>query len=201
VKSLNGGGEEKERKTMFEERRTTFLAIGVIAALLIVGVSFFTYRALRARQAAPGTNEPIACTLDAKVCPDGTAVGRVAPSCEFAPCPEAAAPQTPQNASCTPGNLKVNLPLENARVSSTFRIVGVVDNRTNKDCTWTLFEGRAGQVTVKDMTGVVVAEAPLETVGDWMTDGPVNVVANISLAGQPAGTRCRRGTSHHPRTK
>ena len=29
-----------------------------------------------------------ACTADAKVCPDGTSVGRVGPDCEFAPCPE-----------------------------------------------------------------------------------------------------------------
>lgn len=29
----------------------------------------------------------VACTMEAKVCPDGTSVGRVAPSCEFAPCP------------------------------------------------------------------------------------------------------------------
>ena len=28
-----------------------------------------------------------ACTEEAKVCPDGTAVGRVGPDCEFAPCP------------------------------------------------------------------------------------------------------------------
>jgi hypothetical protein len=27
------------------------------------------------------------CTLDAKLCPDGSYVGRVPPSCEFAPCP------------------------------------------------------------------------------------------------------------------
>ncbi|MDD1677799.1 MAG: hypothetical protein LUO93_01260 [Methanomicrobiales archaeon] len=30
---------------------------------------------------------PVACTADAKICPDGTAVGRVPPDCEFAPCP------------------------------------------------------------------------------------------------------------------
>jgi energy-converting hydrogenase Eha subunit F len=29
----------------------------------------------------------VACTMDAKICPDGSAVGRVPPSCEFAPCP------------------------------------------------------------------------------------------------------------------
>ena len=28
-----------------------------------------------------------ACTQDAKICPDGTGVGRVGPNCEFAPCP------------------------------------------------------------------------------------------------------------------
>jgi hypothetical protein len=32
-------------------------------------------------------NPPVACPADAKICPDGTAVGRVPPDCEFAPCP------------------------------------------------------------------------------------------------------------------
>ena len=32
-------------------------------------------------------NVPVACTQEAKICPDGTAVGRVSPDCEFAPCP------------------------------------------------------------------------------------------------------------------
>lgn len=31
--------------------------------------------------------EPIFCTQDAKLCPDGTYVSRIPPSCEFAPCP------------------------------------------------------------------------------------------------------------------
>ena len=33
------------------------------------------------------TPEPVACTMDALICPDGTAVGRVPPSCEFEACP------------------------------------------------------------------------------------------------------------------
>jgi hypothetical protein len=34
-------------------------------------------------------NEPnsIACTQEAKLCPDGSAVGRSGPNCEFSPCP------------------------------------------------------------------------------------------------------------------
>jgi len=35
----------------------------------------------------PVPNEPVACTMDAKQCPDGSYVGRVAPDCAFAACP------------------------------------------------------------------------------------------------------------------
>ena len=31
---------------------------------------------------------PVACTMDAKLCPDGSYVVRVSPKCDFAPCPE-----------------------------------------------------------------------------------------------------------------
>lgn len=33
------------------------------------------------------SKEPVVCTMDAKECPDGSYVGRVAPNCEFAECP------------------------------------------------------------------------------------------------------------------
>ena len=38
--------------------------------------------------------EPVACTMEAKICPDGSAVGRVGPKCEFAPCPQVTATST-----------------------------------------------------------------------------------------------------------
>jgi hypothetical protein len=31
--------------------------------------------------------KPVACTQEAKICPDGSSVGRTGPNCEFAPCP------------------------------------------------------------------------------------------------------------------
>ncbi|MEK7168498.1 MAG: hypothetical protein AAB778_00625 [Patescibacteria group bacterium] len=31
---------------------------------------------------------PVACTMEAKICPDGSSVERNGPKCEFAPCPE-----------------------------------------------------------------------------------------------------------------
>lgn len=35
----------------------------------------------------PQNNTPTACTMEAKLCPDGSYVGRSGPNCEFAPCP------------------------------------------------------------------------------------------------------------------
>jgi len=32
-------------------------------------------------------SKPVACTKEAKLCPDGSAVGRTGPNCEFAQCP------------------------------------------------------------------------------------------------------------------
>jgi hypothetical protein len=36
---------------------------------------------------ADGGADPVMCTADAQICPDGSAVGREGPNCEFAPCP------------------------------------------------------------------------------------------------------------------
>lgn len=70
--------------------RTTFSVI-LIAAIIIAAAY------LRIRQVMVGTPngntntvQTIACTLEAKLCPNGTTVGRVAPKCDFAPCPGAA---------------------------------------------------------------------------------------------------------------
>jgi hypothetical protein len=40
----------------------------------------------------PKTPGPVACSMEAKLCPDGSAVGRTGPNCEFAPCPPSPEP-------------------------------------------------------------------------------------------------------------
>ena len=37
--------------------------------------------------ACSGT-QPVACTMEAKICSDGSSVGRTGPNCQFAPCPD-----------------------------------------------------------------------------------------------------------------
>lgn len=55
-----------------------------IVLIVLVGVAGFFYRNVMEHEPIP---EPVACTMDAKMCPDGSAVGRTAPSCAFARCP------------------------------------------------------------------------------------------------------------------
>lgn len=56
-----------------------------VAILFVVGIASFLYRNTVER---PGVVVPEgACTMEAKICPDGTSVGREGPSCAFSPCP------------------------------------------------------------------------------------------------------------------
>ncbi len=72
-----------------------FFLVG-LAVLAIIGIGvivFFDdislwYNGVAAQQ--------VFCTQDAKLCPDGSYVGRVAPSCAFASCPSTTSPQENQ---------------------------------------------------------------------------------------------------------
>jgi len=46
-----------------------------------------TFKFTTATSSAKPTPTSKACTQEAKVCPDGSSVGRTGPNCEFAPCP------------------------------------------------------------------------------------------------------------------
>lgn len=55
-----------------------------IALVVLIGVAAVGWLSVGSRDV-----QPIACTMEAKLCPDGSAVGRTGPNCEFAACPEA----------------------------------------------------------------------------------------------------------------
>jgi len=55
-----------------------------------------------------GTATGMVCTEDARICPDGTAVGREGPDCEFAPCPgETGGDCPPDTMTCADGQVLV----------------------------------------------------------------------------------------------
>ena len=61
-----------------------------LAVLVVAGVAaFFMWPTINAL--IPRPVDPVACTTEAKICPDGSAVGRSGPHCEFAACPGVAA--------------------------------------------------------------------------------------------------------------
>jgi len=57
-----------------------FIIISIFA--VIAGLGVFSYYFV-----FKNTEKLVACTQEAKLCPDGSYVGRVSPKCEFAPCP------------------------------------------------------------------------------------------------------------------
>jgi len=56
------------------------LLIAIFIVILLAGAVYLV-------SALIGRNKQIACTMEARLCPDGSAVGRISPNCEFAPCP------------------------------------------------------------------------------------------------------------------
>jgi len=65
------------------------IVIVVAVALVLVG-GIFGYQYLtqpKENNQPQNQNQQTACTEEAKVCPDGSAVGRTGPNCEFAECP------------------------------------------------------------------------------------------------------------------
>lgn len=63
------------------------LFIGILIVVLI-GIGAFVYRNAKEKPTALQPQAPSLqeCTLEAKVCPDGTNVGRTGPNCAFAAC-------------------------------------------------------------------------------------------------------------------
>lgn len=61
------------------KNKNALLAIAVV--FLIGGISYITWSKFLSEP------EPVFCTQEAKLCPDGSYVGRTGPKCEFAACP------------------------------------------------------------------------------------------------------------------
>ena len=61
------------------------LLAGVVI-LLVIGIAGFFYRNTLEHPNVPAGPTATACTQEAKICPDGTSVGRSGPDCAFAVC-------------------------------------------------------------------------------------------------------------------
>ncbi len=62
-----------------------YILVGTLVLLILVGGSYLLGK--QSSTTTPPAEDKKACTLEAKICPDGSGVGRVGPKCEFAQCP------------------------------------------------------------------------------------------------------------------
>jgi hypothetical protein len=84
---------------------TSKFTIIVLIILLIIGLGFDISKSPLSRYVSVTEDrydEPQSCTTDAKICPDGTAVGRTGPNCEFAACPTVSSPHPNVTSSTNP---------------------------------------------------------------------------------------------------
>jgi len=70
-------------------RHIFIIGIAVCIGIAIGYVLGFTVGMKKSgeRGIIPDQPDGVACTMEAKECPDGSFVGRVSPDCAFAPCP------------------------------------------------------------------------------------------------------------------
>jgi predicted lipoprotein with Yx(FWY)xxD motif len=81
-------------------------------------------------------NCPVPCPADAKICPDGSSVGRVGPNCDFAPCPQAN--NTVANNTTMSGPMSQADALAKAQNSSCAQAgeISVIGTYNNNSDTW-----------------------------------------------------------------
>ncbi|MCX6713385.1 MAG: hypothetical protein NTY66_04230 [Candidatus Vogelbacteria bacterium] len=64
----------------------------LIAIVVIIALALIAWRSGKVpvlnNLLPAGDSQPVACTMEAKQCPDGSYVGRTGPKCEFKECPE-----------------------------------------------------------------------------------------------------------------
>lgn len=75
-----------------------FVTLPIVA--FIFGMSYQKMINENGLTITPTPPQGVSCTLEAKICPDGTAVGRIPPDCEFALCPSINSPDSTQEYQC-----------------------------------------------------------------------------------------------------
>lgn len=58
----------------------------IVVCLILLAVIWGVWKVYELERVKP-SGEQTVCTLEAKLCPDGSYVGRTGPNCEFSACP------------------------------------------------------------------------------------------------------------------
>lgn len=141
----------------------------VYVTLVVIAVGLIIFKT------QPEADVPIACTMDALICPDGTAIGREGPNCEFPACPEVVTePETPAG---THPLIVLDSPSEGSVVTSPVTLTGKA--RGN----W-FFEA-SFPITIVNWNGLIIGEGYATAEGDWMTTEFVPFTATVEYTIDP----------------
>ena len=133
---------------------------GILVGTLLTMGAYLTYEKVE----APTEPAGVACTMDARLCPDGSSVGRVGPSCDFAPCPPIQ-------------KLDDLVRLESPKIGDAISSPLVVQGTARG--TW-FFEG-SFPVVLKASDGTPIAKGPAQASGEWMTTEFVPFTATLTF--------------------
>jgi hypothetical protein len=154
-----------------------------LAALIIIASigAVFVYTLNQGR----GT-DGAACTMDALICPDGTAVGRTGPDCTFPECPEASVPADVQaHIDAKKDLIVLTTPAPLSKITSPVTLTGMARG-------YWFFEA-SFPVTIVNWDGVIIGEGIATADGEWMTEDFVPFTATVDFTFDPA-TPYTRGT-------
>lgn len=76
--------------------------------------------------------------------------------------------------------LTINEPQQGQKATSPLTVSVTIDN-TKDNCRWSVFEGQAGTIELKNKQGEIVGSAILTTSDDWMTDEPTKYSGTITF--------------------
>lgn len=132
---------------MIPSKNTIYIVLALIVIISVAAV---------ANSIMQQKGGQVACTAEAKICPDGTAVGRTGPNCTFAPCPGGDATTTPPT---HPGGGM--LAMHSAKIGEKINIGGLTMMPTaviqDSRCATDVVCIQAGTVTASVALGGVVS--------------------------------------------
>ncbi|MDD3548559.1 MAG: Gmad2 immunoglobulin-like domain-containing protein [Candidatus Pacebacteria bacterium] len=132
-------------------RRVLIITISILAVIggLIAFSYYFGFK---------NTEKPVACTQEARLCSDGSYIGRTGPNCEFALCPHE-------------DLIRVFSPQANEKISSPLLIKGETRGFWFFEATF--------PVKLLDDKGNTIAQDYAQAKGDWMTEDFVPFEAEL----------------------
>lgn len=156
-----------------------YMLVGLIILASIGALFLFVLNQKKA-------DAPRACTMDAMLCSDGTALGRTGPDCTFPDCPTSVVPADVQaQIDAKKVLIVLTKPTPLSLISSPITLTGMARG-------YWFFEA-SFPITIINWDGLIIGEGIATAQDDWMTENFVPFTATVHFTIDPE-TPYRRGT-------